>query len=281
MQSETVVDRETIFTWKSIRSTDFFSPDDQNFITVKRHLKLLFSMLILGLTGGIATGKSSASEYFKSQAIPIVDADQLARLVVEPGRPAYIRILQQFGHLNILQPDGRQLDRKRLGNLVFSNESMRKQLNRCTHGQIRREALKELIEHFLHLEPMVIWDVPLLFEVGLDRYLSHTLVISCDRSTQLSRLKQRDQMTDDQQALQRINAQMDLNEKCRRARYVIDNSGTTDVLHKELNQFLSTIRPNPIATYVWFTALFVPVVFAYGFLRLWDCFDRIKYRNHR
>lgn len=247
---------------------------------MKCHLKLLFSMLILGLTGGIATGKSSASEYFKSQTIPIVDADQLARLVVEPGRPAYIRILQHFGHLNILQADGRQLDRKRLGNLVFSNESMRKQLNRCTHGQIRREALKRLIEHFLQFEPMVIWDVPLLFEVGLDRYLSHTLVISCDQTTQLNRLKQRDHLTDDQQALQRINAQMDLKEKCRRARYVIDNSGTADVLDKELNQFLSTIRPNRMETYVWFTVLFVPLVFAYGFLRLWDWFDRIKYRSH-
>ena len=240
---------------------------------------ITFSMLILGLTGGIATGKSSASGHFKSQGIPVVDADQLARAVVEPGRPAYIRLLQQFGHLNILQSDGRQLDRKRLGDLVFANEAMRKQLNRCTHGDIRREALKELIGHFFQLQPLVIWDIPLLFEVGLDRYLSHTLMISCDQTTQLNRLKQRDRITDDQQALQRINAQLSLNEKCRRASHVIDNSGTKDVLQKELKQFLSTIRPSRVETFVWFIVLCVPLAFVYGFLRLWDSFDRIKYRN--
>jgi dephospho-CoA kinase len=236
-------------------------------------------MLILGLTGGIATGKTAASEYFKSQNIPVVDADQLARLVVEPGKPAYYLILEQFGHLNILQSDNRQLDRKHLGEIVFSNEQMRKQLNKCTHGYIRREALKQLINHFFQFQSMVIWDVPLLFEVGLDRYLSHTLVISCDQTIQLDRLKQRDEIVDNQQALQRINAQMNLNDKCQRARYVIDNSGTKNVLHKELKEFLSTIQPNKINTMTWFIVLVIPLSFTFGILRLWDLFDQMKYRN--
>jgi len=236
-------------------------------------------MLILGLTGGIATGKTSASDYFKSHGIPVVDADLLARLVVEPGKPAYYRILKHFGHLNILQLNSQYLDRKRLGELIFPNEQMRKQLNKCTHGYIRREALKQLIEYFFQLKPIVIWDVPLLFEVGLNRYLSHTLVISCDQTIQLDRLKQRDNISANQEALQRINAQMDLNEKCRRARYVIDNSGTKDVLHKELQEFLLTIQPNRINTIIWFTVLFIPISFTYGVLRIWDLFDRVKYRN--
>ena len=238
-------------------------------------------MLILGLTGGIATGKSSASDYFKSQGIPIVDADILARLVVEPGKPAYYHILKQFGHLNILESNSRCLNRKRLGELIFTDEQMRKQLNKCTHGYIRREALKQLMNNFFQLRPMVIWDVPLLFEVGLNRYLSNTLVISCDPTIQLDRLKQRDELNDNQQALQRINAQMDLNEKCRRARYVIDNSGTKDVLHRELKDFILTIQPSQVHTMAWFIALIIPISFTYGILRLWDFFDQVKYRNNR
>ena len=236
-------------------------------------------MLILGLTGGIATGKSSASEYFKSQGIPIVDADQLARRVVEPGQPAYWQILHAFGHLNILERNSRSIDRKRLGELIFANEQMRKQLNRCTHGYIRREAMKELIHYFYQFHSIVIWDIPLLFEVGLNRFLSNTLVIACDQTTQLERLKQRDEIADDQQALQRINAQMDLNEKCRRARYVIDNSGSKEILHKQLKEFLLTIQPSQFQTTAWYVLLFVPVSLTYGLLRLWDCVDQIKYRN--
>jgi dephospho-CoA kinase len=236
-------------------------------------------MLILGLTGGIATGKSSASEYFRSQGLPIVDADRLAHLVVEPGQPAYYQILKHFGHLNILETNSRSINRKRLGELVFTNEQMRKQLNKCTHRYIRREALKQIINAFFQLKPMVIWDVPLLFEVGLHRYLTHTLVISCDPTIQLDRLKQRDEILDNQQALQRINAQMDLNEKCRRARYVIDNSGTRDVLHKELGEFLVTIQPSQINTLTWFIVLFIPISVTYGILRLWDLVDYVKYRN--
>lgn len=235
-------------------------------------------MIIVGLTGGIATGKSAASEYFKSQNIPIVDADLIARLVVEPDKPAYREILRHFGHLNILETNSRYLDRKRLGDIIFNNESMRRQLNKCTHGYIRREALKQLIEYFFQLKSLVIWDVPLLFEVGLNRYLTHTLVISCDQNIQLSRLKLRDNITDDQKALQRIKAQMDLNEKCRRARHVIDNSAGKDVLHKQLKDLLVKIQPNQQYTIAWFILLFIPISFMYGVLRCWDLFDQVKYR---
>jgi dephospho-CoA kinase len=234
-------------------------------------------MLILGLTGGIATGKSSASQYFRSRAVPVVDADQLARAVVEPGRPAYYRIIEQFGHMNILQDDQQQLDRKRLGELIFSDEYLRRQLNRCTHMYIRRNALKELITHFFRFESIVVWDVPLLFEVGLDRYLSYTLVIACDAHVQFNRLKHRDHMTDDEQVRQRIAAQMSLDEKCRRARYVIDNTGQRQALDEQLNEFFHIIQPNRHDTWTWFVVLCVPLAFTYGVLRLWDLFDRIKY----
>jgi len=235
-------------------------------------------MLILGLTGGIATGKSSASEYFRSRHIPIVDADQLARLVVEPGKPAYHQILKHFGHLNILENNSPSINRKRLGEVIFNNEQMRRQLNRCTHGYIRREALKQIIHYFYQCQPLIVWDVPLLFEVGLDRFVKQTLVVSCDENTQLARLKQRDQIEDDQQALQRINSQMKLSEKCRRARYVIDNNGSKDVLHKQLNDFLVTFKPSQVNTFAWFVILFIPITITYGFLRIWDAVDRVKYR---
>ncbi|CAF1937046.1 unnamed protein product [Rotaria magnacalcarata] len=236
-------------------------------------------MLIIGLTGGIATGKSSASAYFKSQGIPIVDADKIARLVVEPDRPAYYQILKQFGHLNILETNSRLLDRKRLGDVIFTNEQMRKQLNRCTHSYIRREALKQLIGSFFQFKSIVIWDVPLLFEVGLNRFLANTLVIFCDQTVQLDHLKKRDNISDDEQALKRINAQMDLNEKCRRARYIIDNNSTKDVLHKQLKDFLTKIQPSQVNTLVWFVVLCIPLALTYGILRLWDLIDQFKYRN--
>ncbi|CAF1004138.1 unnamed protein product [Rotaria sordida] len=238
-------------------------------------------MIILGLTGGIATGKTSASEYFKSQGVPIVDADLIARLVVEPDKPAYYHILKHFGHLNILESNNRYIDRKCLGEIIFTNEQMRKQLNKCTHGYIRREAFKQLIKYFFQLKSIVIWDVPLLFEVGLNRYLSHTLVISCDQTIQLDRLKKRDDINDNQQALQRINAQMSLNEKCQRARYVIDNSGTKDVLHKQLKDFLLNIQPNQLNTITWFIILCIPMSFMYGILQFLDFVDAIKYRHKR
>ena len=237
-----------------------------------------FKMRILGLTGGIATGKSSASDYFQSHGVPVVDADLLARLVVEPGRPAYRQILKHFGHLDILQAD-QQLDRKKLGNIVFGQEHLRKQLNRCTHGYIRREAFKQIIGHFFRLRSLIVWDVPLLFEVGLDRYLSHTLVISCDPQVQIERLKRRDQLTDDQQVHERINAQMSLDEKRRRARYVIDNNGTKDTLHKELEKCTRQIQPPGFQTGLWFIALCIPLALIYGTLRLWDSFDQLKSRR--
>lgn len=236
-------------------------------------------MLILGLTGGIATGKTSASEYFKAQGIPIVDADQIARLVVEPDQPAYNLIVKHFGHMGILESNSRRIDRKRLGDIIFGNDQLRRQLNQCTHGFIRREALKQIIEYFFQLHSLIIWDVPLLFEVGLNRYLSHTLVICCDEPLQLERLKQRDNIQDDQQALKRMNAQMNINEKCRRARYVIDNSDTKDVLHKRLQTFLSTIQPSQMSTIAWFVALVIPVSIVYGVLRLWDVYDRKSNRQ--
>lgn len=232
-------------------------------------------MRILGLTGGIATGKSCASDFFQSNGFPVVDADRLARIVVEPGRPAYFQILKHFGHLKILQSDG-QIDRKKLGNVIFGHEQLRKQLNHCTHKYIRREALKEMIKLFFRFQSLIIWDVPLLFEVGLDRFLSQTLVISCDSHVQFDRLKHRDQLNDDQQIQQRIDAQMNLNEKRRRARYVIDNNGTKETLYKQLEELTQTIRPNRFQTSFWFVLLCFPLALIYAFLRLWDFFDQRK-----
>lgn len=247
-----------------------------SFIDKKKRMKRIsvFRMLILGLTGGIASGKSSSSNYLKQRSIEIIDADKLARLVVEPGRSAYRKIIEKFGHFDIVEQNGREIDRKRLANLIFADEKLRKQLNRITHVYIRREAIKQLIECFFRLKPMVVWDVPLLFEVGLDRFLFHTLVIYCDRQIQFERLKNRDQLDHDEQIRQRIDAQLDLNVKARRARYVIENNGSKALLEQRLDELLEKIRPSRFETLFWFCFLSIPLGLIYFSLRIWDLFDR-------
>jgi dephospho-CoA kinase len=104
-------------------------------------------MLIFGLTGGIASGKSTVSRMLEELGCPVIDADVLARRVVEPGKPAWRAIVGHFGE-EILQENG-TINRERLGSIVFNDESKRKTLNRCTHPYIRREVLWELAKHFL------------------------------------------------------------------------------------------------------------------------------------
>ncbi|CAF0770215.1 unnamed protein product [Didymodactylos carnosus] len=232
-------------------------------------------MLILGLTGGIATGKSIASQYFHLQGIPIIDADRIARQVVQPGLPAYKKVLKKFGHLNIIDNTSKMIDRKRLGDIIFSDENLRRQLNQCTHSYIRRESLKQLLYFFFCGYSIIVWDIPLLFEVGLNRYLSNTVVIYCDENTQKQRLKQRDQLNDEQ-ATKRIKAQLNLDKKCQLAKYRIDNSNSEDMTHTQLENLLSTILPSKLITTFWYILLFIPAVLLRCVLTIWDIFDKIK-----
>ncbi|KAI8052179.1 dephospho-CoA kinase [Syncephalis plumigaleata] len=133
-------------------------------------------MKVVGLTGGIATGKSTVSRQL-SQYYPIVDADRIAREVVAPGQPAYREILKHFSDIpDLLLEDG-QLNRPRLGQVVFGDAERRKALNGCTHYYIRRRMLWEIIYYWFLGEPVLILDVPLLMESRLDRFISTAVVV--------------------------------------------------------------------------------------------------------
>ncbi len=182
--------------------------------------------LLVGLTGGIATGKSTVTGLLASPSVRVVDADALAREVVEPGTPAHARIVAEFGQ-DVLQPDGR-LDRARLAEIVFPDPAKRKRLEAITHPAIR--ARFEQIMADLEREGfdgILIWDAALLVESGGHRKMDKVVVVTTDPATQLRRLTARDGSTEEV-ARGRTASQMPLAVKALAGDYVIDNSGTRE-----------------------------------------------------
>ncbi|KAF7204294.1 dephospho-CoA kinase domain-containing protein [Nothobranchius furzeri] len=189
-------------------------------------------MYLVGLTGGIASGKSTVSSMLRELGCPVIDADVVARKVVEPHTPAYSRIVYHFGP-EILLENG-EIDRQKLGQLIFADEEKRRLLNSITHPEIHKAMLKEILFFFLRGYRYVVLDVPLLFETRrLTKFLTHTVVVYCDPATQLQRLVQRDGLTQEQ-AKQRVAAQMPLNEKRGLASHVIENSGGREETHRQV-----------------------------------------------
>lgn len=192
--------------------------------------------LIFGLTGGIATGKSTVAHMFTSFEIPIIDADILAREVVEPGEEAYEKIVETFGK-DILKND-QTLNRKKLGKIIFSDEKKRKQLNQITHPIIRKEMQRQKDVYIQQGEKCVILDIPLLFENNLTKEVDYTVVVYTTKETQLKRLMKRDCLTEEE-AKQRINAQMSIEKKRKRADCLIDNNGTKKETFEQVKDLLS------------------------------------------
>ncbi|MFP7478077.1 dephospho-CoA kinase [Terribacillus saccharophilus] len=192
--------------------------------------------IVIGLTGGIASGKSTVSSLFKEYGIPVVDADIVAREVVEPGEPALASIVDAFGS-EILLPDG-SLDRQKLGGIIFRDLEKREILNGIVHPVVRermtadRDRLKT--EH-----PAVVLDIPLLFEGNQLHLVDKVVVVHVDPQIQLERLMQRNNLTE-QEALDRINSQMSLADKATRADAVIDNNGSRDETKAQLEKLLSS-----------------------------------------
>lgn len=192
-------------------------------------------MMIIGLTGGISSGKSTVAEMIKQLGIPIVDADVIAREVVEPNEEAYAQIVQHFG-TSILNED-QTIDRKKLGAIVFNDENERKKLNSIVHPAIRQRMKQQkeqyLQEGFVH----VVLDIPLLFESKLTYLVEKTLLVYVNEDVQLQRLMARDESTKEE-ALSRIKSQMPLNEKIKLADAVINNNGTVEETKEQLFQVL-------------------------------------------
>ena len=188
-------------------------------------------MIITGLTGGIASGKSTVADVFKKAGAVIIDADVIARRVVEPDRPAWQAIVSHFGR-EVLYAD-RTVNRARLGELVFKDRTLRRQLERIIHPRVRM-AMDSEISRLRVTRPhaVVVLDIPLLYEAGMTEGLAEIIVVYAPATLQLKRLVLRDRLGIEQ-ARVRMNAQMLLTEKCRRATIVINNSGTLVDTHAQ------------------------------------------------
>lgn len=199
--------------------------------------------LIIGLTGSIGTGKSTIANKFRDLDIPVVDADLIAREVVEPGKDAYQDIVATFGK-EILQND-KTLDRKALGNIVFNNEEKRKQLNAIIHPAIRKEMVRQRDEWVRNGKECVVLDIPLLYESGLTHYVDKVIVVYVDPEIQLQRIMDRDQSTEEE-AKSRINSQIPVSEKAKKADAVIDNNRSKEESYRQLKAILEDwgIRTN-------------------------------------
>jgi dephospho-CoA kinase len=194
--------------------------------------------LLVGLTGGIATGKSSVAEILKSLGCVVLDADTLAREVVEPGRPALEAIAREFGR-EVLRADG-TLDRKRLGAVVFAQPERRRRLEAITHPAIRERFVARLAElEAQGFAGLVVWDAPVMIESGGHRQMDRLVVVVTDEATQRERAIARD--GDRADVERRIASQMPLGDKARLADYVIDNSGdraATEARTREVHRAL-------------------------------------------
>lgn len=188
-------------------------------------------MRVIGLTGGIASGKSTVAHILERLGVPVIDADRLSREVVEPGTPALAAIVAEFG-ADLLDQGGR-LDRARLGSIVFGDPAARRRLERITHPAIGARA-DELLATYRHAgEPVVVYMAPLLIEAGRAGLVDEIWVVYVDRETQTERLCQRDGLGP-QEAGQRIDSQMPMEEKAARGRLVIDNRGTPAELERQV-----------------------------------------------
>ena len=180
-------------------------------------------VLRVGLTGGIATGKSTVSRQLADKGAVVIDADEIARVVVRPGEPALAEIAARFGDA-MIRPDGR-LDRAALGTLVFADGSARRDLEAITHPRIRERMARDIAAAMQSDSPLVIVDIPLMFENGRDAEFEGVVLVYATPEQQLQRVVQRDGLSREL-AQQRIASQMDINAKRERATWVIDNSGS-------------------------------------------------------
>ncbi len=192
-------------------------------------------MKIVGLTGGISSGKSTVSSYLKQLKIPVIDADEVARKVVEPNSQGAIEIRKTFGN-DVFEEDG-SLNRQKLGELVFSNAENRQKLDELLQPLIKIMILDEIEVHRQNGENMIVLDLPLLFEKHYEELCEEIIVVYVPEELQLERLMKRNQYTK-QEALSRIDSQLSIEEKRKRATVLLDNQGTIQQLYHQVEQWL-------------------------------------------
>lgn len=191
--------------------------------------------LIIGLTGGIASGKSTVSNMLSDRGFTIVDADLAARVVVEPGEEAYGMVISAFGK-EILAENG-SINREKLGSIIFHDEEKRKLLNGIVHPAVR-EKMNDWKEDALAAgKNTIIYDIPLLFESKLTHLVNRSIVVMVDEKVQLQRLLARNKLTE-MEAKARIASQLPLRDKIGLADAVIDNNGSLDETEQQVDQLI-------------------------------------------
>lgn len=198
------------------------------------------AMILAGLTGGVATGKSTVARMLKACGAVVIDADELAREVVKPRKAAWHEIVRTFG-AGVLNPD-RTINRHALGAIVFRHPAKRRALERIIHPRVAREQ-KRLTRETAHKNPkaVVIYDVPLLFEAGIDKRVDKIIVVTTDRETQIARLSKRNGLSRSE-ALRRIRSQMPMNRKCRLADFVLDGGKDKQRLKNNVARIYENLR---------------------------------------
>jgi dephospho-CoA kinase len=195
--------------------------------------------LLVGLTGGIATGKSTVSEMLRRLGCEIIDADRLARDVVEPEQPAWKQIVAEFGP-GVVTADG-SLDRKKLGAIVFADPERRRRLEAITHPAIRARLLARLDELAARgFAGVVVFDAAVMIESGNYKNMDRLVVVVTDDATQAARLQERDG-TDEVEGRRKIASQMPLAEKAKLADYVVDNSGDRETTAAEVRRVFAAL----------------------------------------
>ncbi|MFH0823442.1 MAG: dephospho-CoA kinase [Pseudomonadota bacterium] len=196
-------------------------------------------MRIIGLTGGIASGKSSVSNMFKEAGIPVICLDEAARKTADPGGAAIEAIRAAFGE-DVLDDQG-GLDREAMAGIVFKDAGKRRLLESIIHPIVARETDRMAADYARQGNNMVIVDVPLLYEVGWDRKCDLVIVVYASRETQSARLMKRDGLTQEQARL-RLDAQMPIEDKRRLGNFVIDNSGSPDETRHQVLSLLEKLQ---------------------------------------
>lgn len=199
-------------------------------------------MKIIGLTGGIASGKSTVSRALRELGAIVIDADEVAHTIMEPGKPAWEDIIEHFGS-GVLYAD-QTIDREKLGAIVFNNPERLQVLNQITHPRVG-EQFKQMIKDIKsqQADAVLFIEVPLLYETHMDRICDEVWVVWVDEETQIQRLMKRDGLSRED-ALKRIDAQMSLDEKAKRADVVIDNSFSIEETIETATKYYNNIINN-------------------------------------
>lgn len=192
---------------------------------------------VIGLTGGIASGKSTASDYIRSLGFEVLDADVYARKVTEKNSAGYHKIIEAFG-MNILDGN-KEIDRRKLGEIIFNDPEERKKLNSISHPEIRRMMNADQDEFVK--QNHVFLDIPLLFENGLDKKCDITITVYVTKENQLERLMARNELSE-KDALSRVDSQMSLDEKKNLSDYVFDNNNNKKELYEQIDKFVEMLK---------------------------------------